>query len=138
MISVPPHLAAAIQRRIDALETDGIGRWVLRVCKHELNALPTLGNQIYIWALRPDGTVLCMDHEAFSHPVEEVSDPLVAYAVCHEAARRYPELRELVPPRPAGVVPCDACGATGWIEATGAACSVCDAMGWRAPPRPAS
>jgi hypothetical protein len=137
MISVPPHLAQAIQRRIDEMEADRTAGSGLHLCTHELNALPTLGNQIYVWALRADGMVLCMDHEAFLHPVDEVYDPRTVHAVLADAARRYPELRELVPARPPpGVLPCEACGTTGWIEETKSGCSACEGLGWRMQPRP--
>lgn len=132
MSLVPPHVSRAIQRRIDEIEDDSPGGWVGRACRHELNALPALANQVYVWALRPNGTVVCMDHESFSRSVEEVADPLQVHAVWQGAARRYPELREGAPAPPDGVSACDACGATGWTEG----CAACEGMGWRRDARP--
>jgi hypothetical protein len=131
MSRIPPHLAERVQRRIDALETDGITRSVARACKEELNALPVAGNQVYLWALRADGTVFCMDHEAFTRPVEEERDPVKVYAAHAQAARQHPELAEIVPPLPNGVEPCPDCGATGYDAERKAACWGCDGLGWR-------
>jgi uncharacterized protein (TIGR02996 family) len=52
---------------------------------------------------RPGGPFLrvdlCMDHEAFSRPVDPETDLETIYNVLLEGARRYPELLELVPVR---------------------------------------
>ncbi|HYH81240.1 MAG TPA: hypothetical protein VEX86_15660 [Longimicrobium sp.] len=136
MSGIPASLSEDIQRRIDRLETDGIANWVVRACKEKLNALPLQANGVYQWALRTDGTVLCLDFESFTLPYEEELNPIARYAVLFEAARRYPELRELEPERPAGVQRCESCGGSGWIEATGAACSTCYGLGWHMQHRP--
>jgi hypothetical protein len=135
MTAVPPHLSERIQRRIDEIQPGGLKDWLPRVCKERLNALPLNANQIYVWALRADGAVLCMDHESASLSFEEEDDPRTRFAVLTEAARLHPELAELVPPRPEGVEACDACGGTG---ATGphASCSICGGLRWRMRRRP--
>ena len=117
MKPVAPDLAVRIQRRIDDLRPpDSLGHWPTRVCKRELNALPLHGNWVYLWALQPDGTVLCMDHEALGHPTEPETDPLVIYAVLAHGSRIYPELPELVPARPEGARPCSVCEAAGMVK----------------------
>jgi hypothetical protein len=133
---VPVHLSERIQRRIDAMETDGEGRWRAHVCKERMNALPVCGNQLTQWALRADGTVLTLDSDSASHAFEEELSPVVRYAVFSAAAGEDPELRELVPPLPAGLEPCDRCGGKGWMEETRAACDGCSGLGWRMRPRP--
>ena len=129
-----PDLAVRIQRRIDDLQPpDSLGHWPTRVCKQELNALPLHGNWVYLWALQPDGTVLCMDHEALTHPTEPETDPLVIYAVLVQGSRSYPELQELVPARPEGARPCSACEATGMVKSGLEAydsCLGCRGLGW--------
>lgn len=126
-------LATQIQEWIAALPTDGLSNWVLNVCKEE-QMLPLHSTSIYIWALRPDGRVLCMDHEAFSHPIDEETDPHKLYAVLNQGARDYPELIELIPQAPSGMHQCEGCAGVGWLkppEATFAdACIRCDGMGW--------
>jgi hypothetical protein len=91
-----PELAAWIQRKIDEMDTTGLGAWPARECKEKLNALPIAGNQIYLWAIRPDGSVVCMDHESFRHETEEETDPMRLQQIIVEAAQRYPELQELL------------------------------------------
>ena len=68
-------------------------------CKKK-NALPIHANNIYIWAIRPDGTVLCIDHEAFGLPCEpETDQELIREALVHGAIE-FPELTELAQSQP--------------------------------------
>ena len=127
-----PGLSARIREWIDALHPDPGTGWPVRVCKEELNALPLHSTLIYLWALRPDGTLLCMDHEAFAHPTEPETDPLAAFAAMVQGARTHPELWELIPPPPPGAQPCDSCGGNGW-RADGDFCLSCRGLGWWVP-----
>ena len=126
-------LTKQILEWIAALPTGGLSNWVLNVCKEE-QMLPLHSTSIYIWALRPDGQVMCMDHEAFSHPIDEETDPYKVYAVLNQGARDYPELSVLIPQAPSGMGQCERCAGVGWLklpEATSAdACVRCDGMGW--------
>jgi hypothetical protein len=134
-----PELAARIQNWISELKAESLGAWPVRVCRDELNALPVLSNLIYIWALRPDGTVLCLDHESFSHHTEPETDPLILYAAFVCGAKEYPELQELVPPPPAGTRLCGSCGGTGLQTQEGIAmisCYGCRGLGWIISPLP--
>jgi HEAT repeat protein len=127
------RLAAAIERQIDALEPAGLGDWTLQVCKEELHALPVLGNQIYLWAFQPDGTLLCMDHEAFTHPSEPETDPLTYFAAAVAAARLHPELAALIPAAPRWSRPCRTCSASGVErrpDGSSVACLGCGGRGW--------
>ena len=125
-----PELAERIQRHLTDLPNQ-LGAWPVRLSKKKLNALPLHGNQIYLWALRPDGVVLCLDHESASLPVWEESDPLTLYAVLVHGAQKYPELQELVPPRPLGVRQCEPCSGTGVIGGaeTAPGCMRCRGLG---------
>ena len=82
------------------MPTEGILYWRQK-CLKDINALPIWGNQIYIWAIRPDGVVFCMDHEAFNHPTEVETDPAAIYEALSQGASTFPELRELLPAWPA-------------------------------------
>ncbi|AEE47962.1 hypothetical protein [Haliscomenobacter hydrossis] len=128
-----PALAAQIQEWINALPSEGLWNWVSRVCKEE-QMLPLHSTSIYIWALRPDGQVLCMDHEAFSHPIDREIDPLKIYAVLQQGTRTYPELSMLIPPSPPGIRQCESCAGLGWVKLPEAAyadtCIRCDGFGW--------
>jgi hypothetical protein len=141
MIRIPPELGRQIQQRIDALDAADWRSFPLRVCKETMNALPLHGDPVYLWALRPDGVVLCLDHESFSLPFEPEADPLKLYAVLLKGAEAYPELRALVPERPAGAQPCEACGGTGSAEGSPPptwGCLRCMGLGWYARSRPAA
>ena len=127
-----PKLAELIQVWIAALPTGGPSNWVLNVCK-EQQMLPLHSTSIYIWALRPDGQVYCMDHEAFGHPLELEHDPLTRYAVLFHGANTYPELVELLPPVPQGAAVCTSCAGKGWVESQSSypdPCFSCHGLGW--------
>ena len=132
MDTLLPEHAHWIQRRIDELRADTLGDWPRRVCKEQLNALPLAGNSIYIWALRPDGSVVCLDHEAFALPWEVETDPVVVYAVLLQGAHRYPELQALVPSPPPGARRCGSCEGTGAEGRDGhsVSCLSCRGLGW--------
>jgi len=128
-----PEAAAALQRRIDALDPQAPGDWPTRVCKQELNALPLrAGSALYLWAIRPDGVVLRLDLDALRDASQPETDPLLRFAVVLHGARRYPELQDFIPPPPRNVRPCDACTGTGSTEEAGATveCGRCDGFGW--------
>ncbi|HJR08112.1 MAG TPA: hypothetical protein VJ842_12700 [Pyrinomonadaceae bacterium] len=135
-----PDLAARIRRWIDELPTEGVENWISRLCKQH-DAIPLHCTQIYLWALRPDGQVLSIDHESFARRAELENDPVTAYAALAQGARTYPELGGLLTHNPAGVSQCEVCGGMGWTETQPPAhgtdsCQRCVGMGWHAP-RPA-
>lgn len=142
-----PELSALIRRHIDALgpapgEEWHPGDWPTRVCKEELGALPLWADLIFTWALRPDGTVLCMDRDSLFHPSEPETDPLTLYAVLEQASRTYPELQPLVPDPPPGTRQCSRCDGAGsqQREENGEArlvqCPRCRGVGWMISPDP--
>lgn len=135
-----PELAARIRHWIDELPTEGVQNWIGRLCK-EKDSIPLHCTQIYLWALRPDGQVLSIDHESFARRAEPENDPATAYAALAQGARTYPELSELLTHNPAGVRQCEVCGGLGWREAQPPAqgtdsCHHCYGMGWDAPRPP--
>jgi hypothetical protein len=128
--------AAHIQRLIDALQTEGEGNWLLRLCQQR-SALPLVGNSVYLWALRPDGVVLCLDHEAFGVPAEEETDPIKRFAAIVYGAREHPELRALIPEQPPDARLCRSCAGTGLRREDDGrvrSCYGCDGLGWNGPP----
>jgi hypothetical protein len=132
-----PELAARIRRWVDELPTEGTQNWIGRLCK-ENDSIPLHCTQIYLWALRPDGQVLSIDHESFARRAEMENSPLMAYAALAQGARDHPELGELLPPDRAGLRECEVCGGLGWTEARPPAqgtdsCHRCYGMGWYAP-----
>ncbi|HEV7890906.1 MAG TPA: hypothetical protein VGP08_09715 [Pyrinomonadaceae bacterium] len=92
-----PELAALLRRWIDELPTDSVGNYTNRLCK-ENDAIPLDGTEIYLWVLRTDGQVLCIDHESFAQRAEPEENAAVAYGMIEVGASTHPELSELLPP----------------------------------------
>ncbi|HEY9405727.1 MAG TPA: hypothetical protein VIQ24_23965 [Pyrinomonadaceae bacterium] len=89
-----PELAALIRRWIEELPAEGM---INRLCK-ENDAVRLDCTEIYLWVLRTDGQVLCIDHESFAQRPEPEDDAEVAYGKIEVAAKTHPELLELLPP----------------------------------------
>lgn len=130
-ITPSPELSALIQQWIDGVRADSFGSWPLRVLK-EHNALVLHSTIIYMWGLQPDGHIVCLDHEAFSQPVDPEDDPLTRFAAIVHGARRHPELCALVPVPPKGTAPCLSCNTLGYPQdaAGGNWCMSCNGLGW--------
>lgn len=141
---LPPssELSAWIQQQINGLEEAARHNWLMRICM-ERNAYPLRSNQVYLWAIRPDGVVIWIDHESFAHTTEPETDLSALYAALVQGARDHPELRELIPPRPADARTCDVCGGTGGpvtlatpTPVVEEICYGCDGLGWFIPNQP--
>jgi hypothetical protein len=129
-----PELAARVRRWVDETPEDGLQY----LCK-ENDAIWLHSTLVYLWLLRADGQVLCIDHESFGRRAEPETDPVRAYAALAQGAREHPELGELLPPDRAGLSQCERCGGEGWTQSPPPAngtdyCQWCDGMGWH-PPR---
>jgi hypothetical protein len=93
-----PELAALLRRWVEELSTGAApGNYINRLCK-ENDAIPLDGTEIYVWVLRTDGQVLCIDHESFAQRAEPEEDAEVAYGKLAVGAETHPELWELIPP----------------------------------------
>ena len=135
-----PELAARIRRWVEELPTEGMQDWIARLCK-ENDAIPLHCTQIYLWALRADGQVLCIDHESSSRRAERETNAVTAYAALAQGAHDYPELAELRAHNPEGVRECERCRGKGWTRARPPeqgtdSCHWCDGMGWHEPRPP--
>jgi hypothetical protein len=117
---------------IEELPSSEHSNWLNKECKEE-QMLPLHATTIYLWTLKLDGQVYCMDHEAFGHPLELEHDPLTRYAVLFQGAQTYPALMELLPPIPDGVHVCTSCAGKGWVESQSSypdSCFSCYGLGW--------
>jgi len=123
---MPADLADRVRALLDAWEP---ADWLGRACKQR-DGLPLNGNQIYIWALRPDGEILCIDHESFAHHTEPETDPLTCFAMMVQGARKDPELRDAIPRPPANARPCDSCSGNGAGPGQESGCMSCGGRGW--------
>jgi hypothetical protein len=90
-------LAALLRRWVEELPTEDLGNMINRLCK-ENDAIPLDCTEIYLWVLRTDGQVLCIDHESAARRAEPEEDADVAYGMIEVGTRTHPELLELLPP----------------------------------------
>jgi hypothetical protein len=125
----PERRAEIISALLDSLKLDRPG--IRRHCKEALGALPVHATLVYLWAIRPDGTVLCVDHEAFGCPYEVETNPVSLFAAYVHAAELYPELAEAIPRPDPEFAPCTECFARGETPKS-EHCFTCSGMGWRA------
>ncbi|HEX8673960.1 MAG TPA: hypothetical protein VF710_18830, partial [Longimicrobium sp.] len=135
---IPSHaLSARIQSLIDELAPPPSGLGLQRLCR-EWNVLPLHSNSIYLWALRPDGVVFCIDHESFRQDGEPETDPHALYSAFVHGAQTHLELRELIPDPPRDIVKCQRCDGRGWTREPGepysTGCLRCAATGWHQKP----
>jgi hypothetical protein len=92
-----PELAALLRRWVDELPTEGAGNMINRLCR-ENDAIPLDCTEIYLWVLRTDGQVLCIDHESSAQRAEPEENAEFAYGKLEVGAGARPELLELLPP----------------------------------------
>jgi HEAT repeat protein len=127
----PENAGETVQGLIDALDLQPEMGWPTRVCKNDLNALPLWGRGLDLWALRPDGRLLCLDLDSVRHETWDEDDPEVRFASLVHGAETYPELAELIPTPPKDLRPCKHCLATGTGgEGLGGYCLRCSGLGW--------
>jgi hypothetical protein len=132
----PPEIAALIRRRVEELPGRGLPGWLVSLCEEHC-AIPLHSTQFDLWVLRPDGHVLCIDHDSVARWAEPETDPERAYAAVAQGARTYPELSRLLSTAPEGFRQCELCGGVGWTKAPGAqyadGCPRCAGFGWYVP-----
>ena len=119
-----------IERRIaEFLASDeSTFSWV-RPAVAEHGFLPLYVGWLSVLGVRPDGSFIRWDHESNPTRVSPITGPLRRIAIA-QGSKRYPELNELWPERPASAVTCTTCGGSGrlpepWICECG--------VGWIVP-----
>lgn len=136
----PPELSEQIASRIAACARDLASPYHDAAARH--GALLLYRGWGTDFALRPDGTVIRIDEIPIADPSEdhwykEINWAIMAVAF---AARRYPELRQILPRRPADAVDCAACEGRGMMPLNDMHfLCVCEGLGWvmdgrRSPP----
>lgn len=104
-----PQLQQRIRRWIDELEVnDSFQGWMKErdVCFLDANAA-------FNWYLQPDGTIRVEDSDRYGHVLDLEDCLCAAVNALTQAARRRPELRELLPERPKEARECPLCVAPG-------------------------
>lgn len=101
------------------------------------NAVYVSGSMDARYYLTLDGQVLREDDE---QPLAVATEPFYIYGTLIIAARRFdlPELRTLVPARPADGVVCHHCAGTSYLRQDRLLCPTCEAKGWIAATATAS
>lgn len=130
-------MSEAIEKRITELlaADDPELDWV-RPAVRAHGFLPLYLGWIAGLGVRPDGSFIRWEHEDDPANVKPLSD---AYwqrmAVC-QGAKKYPELRALLPERPGSALTCDACGGSGQMSAAPHVVCKCGGVGWLLPGEP--
>lgn len=123
---VPPEVAERMRRRIADLRDP----WPQSVAKDH-GALPLHSSEaLYLWSIRPDGTLLRSDLDTALNTTEPCDQPLTRFAMMLRGIRSYPELSEFLHP-PRGCAPCRLCLATG--RGKEFSCGRCGGLGWVSP-----
>lgn len=97
----------------------------------ERGALLLHGDQAFLWFLEPEGQVLVLDQDDLRQRLEPETSLAAAMNAVAQAARRRPELRELLPERPPDARACERCGGTGAPGEWGPC--ACAGLGWLGP-----
>jgi hypothetical protein len=95
--------------------------------------LPLYIGWLAVLGIRPDGSFVRWNHEDDRSGVTPESHAdLQRMAICY-GARKYPELRALLPERPAAALTCSACGGTGEVGGNPRLVCQCGGTGWIIP-----
>jgi hypothetical protein len=130
-----------LQNRIRSL----VERWLASPHRSDLTeavrasgALPVYSDMGGTLFLRPDGEILFLDHESEDDEPQFETDEGWRISAVVVGAEKYPELRPLLPIRPADTEDCDACAGQGRIGIAEIdhrfLCGRCYGLGWLAPP----
>ena len=103
--------------------------WV-REQAQRLSALP-VGLDLWLWHfLSTAGEVFIVDGEFDVGKTERLTDRLAVLRALAWGATRYPELKDLLPPREPGAVDCSLCQSPEWATWPRIICPRCGGVGW--------
>jgi hypothetical protein len=121
----------AIERRIAEFLAGADPRfdWLRALVGHH-HFLPLLIGWVSTLGIRPDGSFVRFDHEAEPATVADLRDPYWQRMALCEGARRYPELRALIPGRPAESLDCASCRGRGEFPGHPELRCQCGGLGW--------
>jgi len=124
----------AIEKRIAQwLEEDDRRYDRVRDAVRRFHFLPLYHRWTAVLGIRPDRSFVRWDYEDNREKVKPLEESyLQRLAVC-EGAKRYPELRALIPPRPPEAIDCVACKGTGKVHKLPDVICECCGLGWLIP-----
>jgi hypothetical protein len=105
----------------------------------ELGVLPLWVDWTVFLAVRADGALLVVDHEAAEPSPRPANDFTFVAIALVEGAARYPELAHFLPVRPSGRADCATCDGKGTLSMSRGSVvlhCVCGGLGWK-PETPA-
>jgi hypothetical protein len=130
-MELPAHVPALLDRRIEAY---------LNGPPHELKeaARPHRALPVYVDAdgalfLTSDGAVLFKKGNAADAVLTPETSTEWQIVARLAAAERFPELKDLIPARPASAVTCPECDGCGRVLNNMIRCGVCYGLGWEQP-----
>lgn len=137
-VAITAELSRYVRDRIAAFAEEAFDpacvRSVEAVARH--GALPVLFDWTATIALTPEGGLVMWSDEGEFEGLRPVEEPAWIRAALANAARRYPPLAALLPPRPAGAPDCPHCDGSGRIAGVpGNVVCPCAGLGWLDPPR---
>lgn len=105
----------------------------LRRLAAEFEALPLCIDWESCWAIQPDGRVVVFSHDSENPQMREEEDPRLVNVALSQGSITYPEIRSLVPSRPAEARDCPYCAEKGIepksLEEHNIVC-YCGGLGW--------
>jgi hypothetical protein len=132
VIEMTPAILEAMMRRRASVAADWPGRADVaeRAARHGF--VPLYADLGGVVGVRPDGTFVGLGDDPDAAPAEMTSVRWRDLAVLI-GAKRYPELRALIPPRPPDAVTCANCAGSGVIAELPTVTCACGGLGWIPP-----
>ena len=136
-VSLSTELLSKIEHRIQSiLANESAGNSHIREVVRRTGALPLALDSGGGLSLAPSGDIIVFFWDDSKIDVEQ--DPRLVNMALFQGSLKYPELEEIVPPRPADAAECPHCKGTGYpteLEGSGIENIVCycGRMGWIPP-----
>jgi hypothetical protein len=127
-------LAGQIQARIVAfLASDAPRLESLTQAVREHEFLPLYLGWIAALGIRPDGSFVYFEYEPVPKPVRPLEESFWQRMAILQGAKEYPELRALLPERPAIATTCSSCHGAGELAGLPQLICGCGGLGWVIP-----
>ena len=130
-MALPDHTSKLVEHRLEEYLKGPLDDMQEAARTHR--ALPVYADVGGVLFLKPDGNVLFRDSskmEAGLNPEKSLQWQTIARLA---AAERFPELKDLVPARPASTPDCPDCGGRGRVLNDALRCDECFGLGWVLP-----
>lgn len=136
-LPITSDLSRYVRDRIAAFADEALDPACVRAAEAvaRYGVLPVLFDWTVTFALTPEGRPVMWSDEGEFEGLRPIEEPAWFRAVYANAARRYPPLAALIPPRPADAPDCPHCDGKGRLPGLPAnvACECCG-LGWLDPP----